>query len=264
MGICSFVVHRVKSIIPSAEPVFIHIPKTGGTYVAQRESDRNPVIWPIRYLGHVCVTEKKRQRFMHYPPVGFTNPSLICRKELSKCVVLSSVRNIFSWLVSYAGHSGGYSTKYHDENHYDYENSRKGFDYLIKTIANRESPWPSRKFIHFQIFSDFGCLIVDYLARNETLDDDLKAFSAELGLNYKRKQRQRVGGMDDYRSYYTDSLIELVSQTWGRELKLFGYDFGDMHSCSAFIKKRIDSITKLRVKYFWSDDKLLVDGKVVN
>lgn len=264
MGAPGFVMNRIKRIIPSTEPVFIHIPKTGGTYVAQRESDRNPVIWPVRYLGHVCVTEKKQRHSTGYPPEGFTNPKNICRRELLRCVVLSSVRNIFSWLVSYAGHSGGYNPKYHDENHYDYESSRKGFDYLIKTIANRESPWPSRKFIHFQIFSDSGRLVVDYLARNESLDDDLKAFSGELGLNYVRKPRQRVGGMDDYRSYYTDSLIDLVTQTWGRELRLFGYDFGGMQAGSALIKRRIDSITKRRIKYFWIDDRLIIDGKGVS
>ena len=40
-----------------AMPAYLHIPKTGGTYIGQSESDGKRVIYPVKTLGHKYVIE---------------------------------------------------------------------------------------------------------------------------------------------------------------------------------------------------------------
>lgn len=245
-------------------PAFIHIPKTGGTYLTQYETDKNPVIWPMKPLGHSCVVNKSISLPDDYPPrIGYLR-YINDQNDLKKYFVFSTVRNIFDWLVSYWGHAGGHNPKYHDTNHYDYENAQKGFEYLVKTIANREDKWPSRKFIHFAVFSYHGDLIVDWINRTETLDEDLKALAKYKNLRYVRKEKQREGVRKrDYRDYYNDELIELVYKTWGRELKLFGYTFEGLDIETAVLKRKIEGSQKDNIKYFWENDKLFIHNREV-
>jgi hypothetical protein len=165
--------------------------------------------------------------------------------------------------VSYAGHAGGWNYRYRDPEHYDFVAANKGFDFLLKTIANREDIWPNRKFIYCQLFCNNGQLVSDWINRLETFEDDLTALAARAEVNHNPRPRQRVGNRNDYRQYYTDSLIELVYETWGRELKLFGYDFENPESSSGLLSREIDSRTKGSIRYSWSDDKLSMNGELV-
>jgi hypothetical protein len=106
-------------------------------------------------------------------------------------------------------------------------------------------------------------LVLALLARNKTLDQDLELFSTEPGLRYTKRKRQRIGAKRDYRSYYQNSLVELINQTWGRELKLFGYHSDSIDLSSALVQRDVDHATKRRVKCFWSEDGLLVGGDMV-
>jgi hypothetical protein len=97
----------------------------------------------------------------------------------------------------------------------------------------------------------------------ETLDDDLTALAAMAKVTHKPRPKQRVGNRRDYRKYYTDALVELVYETWGRELKLFGYDFEHPESSSGLLSREIDTQTKESIRYSWSDDQLSVNGELV-
>lgn len=246
-------------------PAFIHIPKSGGTYLAQLETDKQSVIYPMKYLGHCCVVNKKISIPEEYPPkIGYKNKIKYDQHQLRSYYIFSIVRNIFDWLVSYWGHAGGHNPKYLDTNHYDYKVAQKGFEYLVKTIANREEKWPSRKFIHFAIFSYHGDLIVDWINRTETLDEDLESLARYKKLTYSRKEKQREGARKrDYKTYYNDELIELVYKTWGRELKLLGYTFEGLDIENAVLKRKIEKSQKNNIKYFWEEDKLIINKKEI-
>jgi len=246
-------------------PAYIHIPKTGGTYLAQLEADKKFVITPIKYFGHFYVIDNSDDLNPLYMDYDMQNAkeAVIPRSIVEKYIVFSTVRNIFKWLVSYAAHAGGWNSRYVDRNHYDYDNANKGFEYLLNVIANREDTWPNRKFIHCQLFSSGGDLIVDWLNRNETLDEDLERMADKLKMNYQKKERQRVGGLTDFRRYYTDELIDIVYKIWGRELRLFGYSFDNCDLDKAILKQEISREQKSGIKYSWEKDKLIINGEEI-
>ena len=244
---------------------YIHVPKTGGSYLGQLESDLKSVITSTYFLGHTYVIEKAGvPNPIYYPrDLKLSKKNVILLNKIERYLVVSTVRNIFDWLVSYAGHAGGWHYRYRDPEHYDFEAANKSFDFLVKTIANREDLWPNRKFIHCQLFCNNGQLVSDWINRTETLDDDLAALAAMAEVNYTPRPKQRVGNRRDYRKYYTDSLIKLVYETWGRELKLFGYDFEHAEGSFGLLNRSIDKKTKKSICYSWSDDKLSVNGELL-
>ncbi|MDH4129786.1 MAG: sulfotransferase family 2 domain-containing protein [Spirochaetota bacterium] len=242
---------------------FIHIPKTGGTYLGQLESDKTPVLTPFKYFGHRFVVEKN-ELYGVYPPAGFTYNLIIPIEMIKQYFMFSTVRNIFDWLVSYYYHCGGLNPKYRHVSHYDYLYAQKGFDYLLKKIIEEDrNVWPNRKFIHAQLFADNGDLIVDWINYNERLDEDLEKMAQHLNIQYIKKEKQRVGKDKDYRSFYNDELIELVYKTWGRELKLFGFTFDGTDYEKAYLKNLISAEQKEKYKYFWLDDCLTINGKTL-
>jgi len=231
----------------------------------QLESGQEPVLQGIKSFGHSYVIDQEGEMnpiFLNHAPRDAVS-AVVPRETADAYFVVSTVRNIFSWLASYAAHAGGWNPQYNDPSHYDYANANKGFEYLVKAIAHREDQWPCRRFIHCQIFSSGGDLMADHINRQESLDDDLAQMAARLHLGYRRKAPERVSGLKDYRQYYTDELIEIVSTTWSRELRLFGYGFDEFDPGKAVIPRQISPQQKESVKYNWKRDQLTIGGREI-
>lgn len=244
-------------------PAFIHIPKTGGTYIKQLENKNKQVIYPLKYFGHSYVIDETNELNVIYLKHDFVRATeyVIERDKIKDYFVFASVRNIFEWLVSYADHAGGWTPRYKNINHYDYDNANKGFEYLIKTIANREDQWPCRKMIHCQLFSSGGDLIVDHLIRTSSLDNDLEEMAKRLKIKYRSGEKQRLGLHNDYRTYYNDELIDLVYKIWKKEIELFGSEFDKSVNEKAILKNTITEGQKTNIKYYWDKDLLLVHNQ---
>lgn len=242
-------------------PVFLHIPKTGGTYLAQAETrwqDRRPVVEPLDSLGHATLLDRSEPLPTNYPPQGLGEQFSTDVARLRRAFIVTTVRNPFDWLVSYAGHAGGWNPSYCDPGHYDYVLANRDFGDLVRAIADREDPWPSRRFLFMQAFSSSGELMVDWFCKNETLNKDLSSLARARRLIYRAQPRQRVGKHRDYRSYYSDTLIDLVYRTWGRELSLYGYGF-DGPTGDALLNGPVPRRVKRAVRYTWADDQLKID-----
>lgn len=256
--------NRLTDLIPRRrEARLLHIPKTGGTYVAQHESQRGPVVQPLTSIGHVFIKDRGHEPPQPFPLHGFQRGCVVDRRTLGRHRVLACVRNPFSWLVSYAGHAGGWNPKYRDPDHYDYDHANRGFEYLVKTLADREDTWPSRKPLFIQLFGTDGTLVPHYVARNETLTDDLSTFADRYGFTHRPGPTQRHGGHDDYRSYYTDPLIDLVNATWRRELALFAYGFDGLTDAEPLLPRHVDADARRGFHYDYHRDRLSVDGFVL-
>jgi hypothetical protein len=232
---------------------FIHIPKTGGTFVTQYENSRRSVIFPIRNLGHATVVDPDWEMLWDVPaPFGEANA--IPRADLDGSLVFSNVRNLFPFFVSYFHHAAGHIEKYRNPHHYDFAAANRGFDYLLKAIADRDMVWPSRRFVHHQLFAQpSGAAVVSWLNCTASLDMNLHEMAQVFGLRYREGKPQRVGPPGDYRSYYTDALADLVHLTWKREIDLFGFEF-DEPRCG-FMPAAMTARVKAR-KYVLRDDRL--------
>jgi hypothetical protein len=208
-----------------ARVCFVHIPKTGGTFVAQSENREGAIISPMQNLNHSTVVDPDWE-LLHDVPPPFGEANAVPLSELDGRVVFSNVRNIFSFFVSYFHHAAGHVERYCNKHHYDFSIAHRGFEYLIETISERDLIWPSRKLVHYQLFAQpSGASIIDWINCTATLESDLSAMAHHFGLIFRPGKPQRQGPCADYRSYYTDRLADIVIKTWNRELNLFGFDF---------------------------------------
>lgn len=246
--------------INSNKVYFLHIPKTGGSYTKYGYRTKQSPIQPITNIGHKFILDDSNDFDVFDDPIYYKylgdksakNHKGILRKEIQDKFIFTNVRNIFKWLVSWSGHVGCWNADHNVGNkHSDYNIAKKGFDYYIKTIANREFPYPSRKFIFAQIFSTKGDLIVDWINYTDYLDQDLKKLAKFKNLKYKKQNNKRVSRNKDYRHYYTTDLIDLIYKTWEREIKLFNFNFDNT---SIRNKKLTHLIKDLKIKYIWKTD----------
>ncbi len=245
----------------AAEPppkfCFVHIPKTGGTYVSQHENFDRSVVFPLRNLGHATVVDPD-WLLLWDVPAPFGEAHVIKRACLDGRIVFSNIRNLFPFFVSYLHHAAGRIERYRNPHHYDFVAANKGFDYLLKTIADREMIWPSRKLVHYQLFSQpSGDAVVSWINCTASLDVHLQEMAHVFGLEYRHGEPQRVGPPGDYRSYYTDELTELVYRTWKREIDLFGFEFDKPRS--RYSPREIAARARA-MKYVLRSDRLTSDS----
>lgn len=151
--------------------------------------------------------------------------AFVLRESIEFCKVVSIVRNPFGILSSYARYLGCCgSFRFATDEHRDTSIAERGFDYLIRSIAGRESPWPSRKSLFDRLFDyENGDMVTDYVLRFECLNTHIEKLSGMFS-SIRYCPQAKVGITHGVCSW-TDSLIRLVYDTWGDDLRLFGYGF---------------------------------------
>jgi len=236
---------------------FLHIPKTGGTYIMQLEKFNSPVIRPINYYGHKLINESISDFRPNYEIKNYTK-KILTTTEIKNTKIITVIRNPFDWLVSYASHAGGWNPRYYDENNLDFQNANKGMDYLVQVIANRDDMWPSRHFPFHALFSSNGNLIADYIFHNETLDNDLENLAKDKkNLIFCKQSKMRIGKRKSYKKYFSNKSIETIYSIWPEFFSFFGYSFDNIESKKSIIPKYITPDIKSKITYT-NDKKIKV------
>jgi len=221
--------------------VFVHIPKTGGTYITSYFPNYGFVT-----LNHALLREALDDCHV---PIGLIGTKF---KPRQYHVLFSTVRNPLTFFRSYYHHVVGHG-KWHNHDHYDYKASQKGFYYLMQVILDRDDKWPSRKFLYPQLFDQSGKLIVKWINKNESLDEDVSLFAQSLGYRFEKGEKKRVAPVHELSEYYSDALLEQVHKVYQREFDVFGYQ--ERHYSSNAILLHRD-VSRYTVTYDYRTDNL--------
>jgi len=236
-----FLKSNLRSIITGRDVlVYVHIPKTGGTYLTSLIKGV-----PFVTLNHSVLRDDLDDVHVPFPLSGTRY------KPRRNHFLFSTVRHPLRFFRSYYHHVVGFGP-YHNEQHYDYASAEKGFEYLIKTILDRNDVWPSRRFLFPQLFDQRGRLVVSWINRTETLDEDMEALAREKGFEYRRGRPKRVSPGKELGHYFSDSLRETVEKHYAREIALFGYH-SDARFSNTVLHRRVD---QSGTRYVYISDEL--------
>ena len=197
--------------------IFVHVNKAAGSSMkrALEQFDRQPSRSPLNKLkSKLHLARDYRKRF--YPVHTYASQ---LQRELPAEVYndffkFAFVRNPWDWLVS----TYNYLRNTPTHRHHRRVLAMKSFaEYAEFEIAHGDRSQAA-----------FVCknkdVIVDFVGRFETLDDDFAIVCERLGIDVAlpHTNRTRHG---DYREHYDDKLAEIVGQHWRQDIGLFGYDF---------------------------------------
>ncbi len=233
--------------------LFVHLPKTGGS------SFQSAFPSMCETLGHRIMRDNATEmNDKDYCKTHFENWSVELR-ALPPSIKVTNVRNIFSFLVSYFHDVLRFwSSPSHVE---DYVSANKGFAYFVNHLANKTETWVSRDLVFFQLFCQpSGRLVVDWVNRLETIEDDVRALRQYLGLSVDETARVAHKNQHvhvDYRTFYTDALADLVEQTWQDDFSLYGFDFDTPYRDQGDFVHRSTDQAKQRWAYSLNTRKVL-------
>jgi len=107
----------------------------------------------------------------------------------------------------------------------------RNFEDFLRLKFDPERPYNymldiSAELQHEYILDLQGRIIVDFIARHESLQEDFRTACEHIGIPTPRLPHLRKAeDRDDYRRYYTDELAELVAGHYRRDLEVLGYTF---------------------------------------
>ncbi len=209
--------------------LFIHIAKTGGTSI---RAALRPYRWGGWYSVPLWLASQVSQLTRPRHKLGLKFPrhaKAIAAKEmlpepvyrdLFKCAI---VRNPWDLQVSSYHHIRREKpevlrgvTNFGDFLRLKFDPERP-YDYMLDTSAELQ---------HEYIVDLQGRVIVDFIGRYESLEEDFDTICQRIGIStphlpHLRKARER----EDYRTYYDDSLAEMVAEHYRRDLDVLGYTF---------------------------------------
>lgn len=205
--------------------VFIHLPKTAGLSIAKMGLDSRRLL----SIGHKLVSSDGAARYHPYFSAHF--PSAV--PVSPQAVVFTNIRNIFAFINSlYFASLEGRKNR---SNLVDAAAAKRGFDYFVRFIGERDGIWPDRNTLFPQMYDyPAGRWVVDWINRVETLQADMSAlFGMSLGLTVTVPEINRSPFKEarrDYRLAYDNKLMQFVADTWRADIQMFGFEFDRPYS----------------------------------
>ena len=187
--------------------LYIRIPKTGSCSIIDVLDNHHHVGYPIKsgYLGKNAIG------------LAIHSKKVLGDSYYNKLFVFSFVRNPFSRAVS--------SWKYASGKH---AGSFKNFCKNLKNLSNfgNNTEWHStEQWVH--LYDDKNNLIVDYVGRLESYQDDFNTISKKIGIPQQKLPHKNKTKHKHYTEYYDDETIELVAKKYAKDIEYFGYKFGE-------------------------------------
>ena len=193
----------------------IGVPRTATVYIQGALSNvRQP-----HHHWHLTDSDWSHVAFVQVPP------------EYEGDFKLGVVRNPFDLLVDLWSLMRRMDVLMH---HYDRDLATLEFRDWLTLVAHRRGKYPLRYPLHFQLFRPDWSLGVDYLARVETLDEDLAKVAEITGGTYTRSAPVNTAERNPrWQDYYDSSMVETVQDAWYADLAYFGYTLDGYSNAAA-------------------------------
>lgn len=200
--------------------IFVHIPKNAGTSFTKSLLPYTEDRWKL-VLNKILAK-------VHLPKIRAWDPKrfvahltaqemidLFGEEQYKLCFSFAVVRNPWDSQVSL------YSYVLKTPHHYQHE--------IIKGLGTFDNyiRWRCNNYVRFQkdyIYSSQGELLVDYVARFETLAHDFAKICARIGVDASLPMLN-VSNTKPYQSFYTDETRRMVAEAYAPDIELFGYSF---------------------------------------
>lgn len=199
--------------------VFIHIPKSGGSYV-HHVFDK----WILS-----CITQRP-DNVGHLTWQQYNN-KLKDEPEFNQAKTFAVVRNPWSWHVSWyhyikqdvGGIKSGHVMEHYLFNYFTFEE----YVHWLRDDRNTMSP---QRFMASQqrdwLVDETGKIVVDRVIRHEQLSKSLRVLANDYNFKIKIPNISvNESEHGDYRTYYTTETAEIIRQKHADDIKLWGYRF---------------------------------------
>ena len=199
---------------------FIHIPKTGGTYI-QDEYCKVTNIKKHHAEHPSCLSKEFIQKNCTY---NWDTYLLKSELFLSCPIKFTIIRNPFDLLKSY------FLSRWGDGDAGVIKKlPKKQFNELISDYCNPDVEWHIplfKKFLYHQLFDDNGNCCCDYAIIYDNLKEGFQELSKKTNNNYTYSNNiLNSSNTRNYKTYYNNEMINMVNKKCKKELELFNFDF---------------------------------------
>jgi hypothetical protein len=202
--------------------LFVHNAKTAGCSVKKAlapYAHNGGRVWVNRWLRRVGIKVNhfgppRWKRFRQHDSAA-TARRCLPPEMFDGFFKFAFVRNPWDWLVSYHN----YVCQQPRHRHFRRFNGPDGFSVFLHWMAQRDNGFQT----HLLTDRD-GRVLVDFLGRYESLENDFAWICRRLGVEAELTHRNK-SRHDDYRRYYDDASRDFVADRWQRDIELFGYTF---------------------------------------
>jgi len=194
--------------------VFVHIPKTGGTsvsYSIARRLKPYPHGWDRKfkkYKQHLTMSELSKHGYLS-------------SNQFSLYFKFAFVRNPWDRFLS----EFMYRKRLHGKSF------SCGFkEFLINGQGDAHRRAAIKQHIRPQcefVYDEDGNQLVDFIGRFENQQEDFNQICDKLGILHKELTHENKSDHKPYWEYYDDEIREIVAEKYKKDIKVFGYKFGE-------------------------------------